>query len=239
MKSIDKCVFDARPFLNIKTPEVAYILGLLWADGYIFSNKVTKQYRVCIEGLETDLYLLLDIFYKTGKWNVNRRIRKNRKPQMTIATGNKYLYHFLIENDYEIKSKHSANKILSKIPENLKHYWFRGLIDGDGSLYLNKKRSMSQFNCSSCRDQEWNFFTNLLKKLGIKRYTIRPSVKLKNLKSTNKISYYSDIRITNRKEIIKLLDYIYKDFSIDNIGLKRKYNTFLEIKNYERLNCKI
>jgi len=129
VKSNDEYNIHPQQFFDIKTPEVAYILGLLWADGYV-SN--IRSGIIAIAALEDDLETVKHIFLSTGKWNLNKRQLPNRRPQMTIQTTNKPLTTFLANNDYIVKSIASADKILSKIPNELQHYWFRGLIDGDG-----------------------------------------------------------------------------------------------------------
>jgi len=55
-----------------------------------------------------------------------------------VDLGFKNPLELLVDNDYKLKSYNSADKILSKIPNSLHHYFFRGLIDGDGCFYLNK-----------------------------------------------------------------------------------------------------
>jgi hypothetical protein len=133
--------------------------------------------------------------------------------------------NFLIENDYDKKSYTSANKILSKIPNEIKHYWFRGLIDGDGCFYHytpKKGSTLRQFVLTSTYEQDWTYFENLCKELEIK-YTIK---RIKNIKSASSV-----IRITNKKGIKKLGEYIYQNFKKDSIGLIRKFNKFKLITN--------
>jgi len=81
---------------------------------------------------------LLDIFNSTGKWRYYNISRNQWKPILSAVVNNRLLYEFLVDNDYKLKSYNSADKILSKIPNSLHHYFFRGLIDGDGCFYLNK-----------------------------------------------------------------------------------------------------
>lgn len=227
---INATKFNPEIFTTIQTPEVAYILGLLWADGYIYTNPKRSCNRVCIESLESDLSTLLPIFMQTGCWRSYGRNRDNRKPQMCIHISNKIFCHFLIENNYKSKLE-SACKIISKIPNNLKHYWFRGLVDGDGSFYYNSNTTAKQFNCSSASFQDWSYFELLFNEINIQKYTIRKSVILTNSSTSGKPSSYSDVRITNRQDIIKFGEYIYQNYENDKIGLERKYNKYLEIKN--------
>lgn len=208
--------FSVNPdqFIYPKTKEAAYILGLLWADGYVYAHGY--QNRVSIEMVEEDLKKLLPIFQSTGKWHVSYRNRLNRKPQMVISTNNRPFVKFLLEHKYVSKSNETANYVLSKIPDDLKHYWFRGLIDGDGCFYINSKNSNYQLSISSSYEQDWSYVEKLFNKLNV-RYSI--SRLKKKYKS-------SSIRVTNRKDIIKIGEYIYNGFDKDQTGLIRKYDKY-------------
>lgn len=207
-------------FININSPEIAYILGLLWADGYVrikgYSNSIS------IECIEKDLNLLKDIFLKTGKWCMNHRKRTNRQPQMVITTNNKILAKFLQDNGYVSKSELSACKILSKIPDELKYYWFRGLIDGDGCFYQSKNEYCNQLSIASSYHQDWTYLESLFKKMKISYGICR------RIQGENKSSI---IRISNKRDINKFGNYIYKDYLNDKIGLERKYLKFKKISD--------
>jgi hypothetical protein len=211
-------------FINISTPEVSYILGLLWADGYVVSKNHTQ--RISIECQRDDLEKLAFIFTKTGTWAMRFRKRKNRKEQMQIDTNNKKLVEFLITNDYHVKSGNSADKILSNIPDNLKHFWFRGLIDGDGCFYINDKNYCTQFSVAGPYEQDWSYIENILKSMNI-NYGISRRKQLQH----GKINKSSVIRLTNKTDIVKFGKYIYQNYEIDKIGLNRKYEKFQNILN--------
>lgn len=205
-------------FKKCETPESAYILGLLWADGTIY--KKNYHNKISIECLESDMINWLDIFKKSGEWTFY--IRKGRisgKNMMTLSTNNKDLINFLIDNNYDIKSTASPDKILSKIPIELQHYFFRGWIDGDGCFYFNKKNNARQFYLSGAFNQDWNASEILFKSIDVK-YSI---CRIENKNS------YSCIRVTNKNGIEKIGNFVYKNFKNDCIGLNRKYEKLQEI----------
>lgn len=211
---------DPKKFLKITTPEIAYILGLLWADGYI------RKDVIAIECKKEDLVTLEWIFDKIGKWNKYYRNREGRKPQMTITTNNKPVRLFLEENDYLAKSILSADKILSKIPKNLQHYWFRGLFDGDGCFYCAKDLSSPCISIASSFEQDWSFLEKKLNEQNIK-YKINRRVlnKTKNYKG-------SVITIRNIKDINKFCSYIYDGYDKYSMGLKRKHDKYIEFLKF-------
>jgi len=205
--------------------ESAYLLGLLWADGFIYSKK--RNNRVCLECVRTDIDIFYPIFLTTGNWHVYYRTRKNRQPQGTIVSSNKILVDFLLSHGFGPHTFNSADSILSLLPDYLKKYWFRGLIDGDGCWYINKRNKAYQFSLSGSYEQDWTYFKNYLKSFDIK-YGIQKRI----VPNGNK---YSMVRITNKKDIIKFGDIIYENYSKDNLGLFRKYNKYLQIKSCPRL----
>jgi len=225
-KSYEKFNVNPSHFLNITTKEVAYILGLLWADGYIHTRGMGKDNSIRLSMQSEDLDSLLWVFDAIGKWGQYRYTQKNRKPQTHLMTQNRVIVEFLIKCGYGNKSGGSPQLILNKIPDELLLYWFRGFIDGDGCFYINKKNYNKQFSVSSTYDQDWTFFKNLCSRLNIKTYSIKQSKRL----VLNKEQKYSHLRITNKNDIIKLGNFIYNGFQVDRMGLLRKFNKYQEIK---------
>lgn len=213
---------NPEQFLNIQAPEIAYILGLLWSDGYI----PDKLDFIQIESLEKDLTEVKDLFLKTGQWCISERTRPNRQKQMAIQTNNKIIANFLKNHDYHVKSNASADKILSKIPEHLQHYWWRGLSDGDGCFYINKINKIYQYSIASSYHQNWIYAEKLLNSLNIK-YSIARRSQLQN----GKINQSSIIRFCSKQNIYNFGSYIYQGYENDKIGFTRKYQKFLIVKD--------
>ncbi len=192
------------------TPEAAYILGLLWADGY-----VNPPYSLSIECLTSDMNYLENTFYKIGKWNKYERTRKKRQSQTTFQTTNMELVEHLSKHYYTSKNHKSACSIINTIPDELLCYWFRGLVDGDGCFYISSDKIIRQFCITSSYEQDWKYMEDILKKLNI-RYKIKKQVS----KSGNKSS---QIRVTSPFDIKSFGEWIYRNYKKDKIGLPRKY----------------
>lgn len=224
IRKIESYKLNARPFLKPITAEVVYLLGFLYADGYIYENTKAKSVTIRLEIKKEDYEDIKDIINKTGYWPAYNRKRKGRKEQTTIATSNRYLYNFLLKYNY--KDRKNSKNILKLIPKNLKYLWYRGYLDGDGCIYFNKTNSCSQLVFASNYDQNWDFIKNLMDELKINKYFIQRVIK-------NNGNRHSIIRSTNRQSILTLLHYIYQDKI--NIGLKRKYSKYTKIKEYNKL----
>lgn len=212
-------------FFDIKKSEFSYILGLLWADGNLGIDKRS----VCIsckynDNINSDFNTIKMILEKTGDWksyHYDRYDKRNKKTYKsgTFMTSNRHLYDFLIEMDYDKKSRVSPTKILNHIPIDFHKHFFRGYSDGDGSFY--SKGNVSQYVVVSTIEQDWSFIINLFSELQIEKYDL--------MEVNQKNGCSSKVRIANKWDIIKLGDWLYKDS--EGIRLERKYQKYIEIKN--------
>lgn len=201
---------DIENFFPVDTPEKAYSLGLLWADGYLIES--SGYYRIGIETVEADMVDFEPILRKLGYWAGFCRQRPNRQPQKSLSCYGVKLFKYLTSLGYKSKSGASAYRILKEIPLNLQHYWFRGLFDGDGCLYVGAQ--CVQLSISSSFSQDWSFLTKLLKKLDVAHTLVR--------RGYNKNSHrYSLVRSSRKEHIKKFLSYIYQG---EQFGLQRKRN---------------
>lgn len=224
-KSPKNCNINPELFYEIKNTEIVYLLGLIWADGFLNPSSNGSNHNLGFTMVKEDFETIKPSIDSIGKWNYYERKQPNHnwKPSVNIITNNKRIYDFLVENDYDKKSYISADKILNKIPYELKHYFFRGLIDGDGCFYYYNPEvgsTLRQFALASTYEQDWTYFEKLCINLGVK-------YKIKRNKGTKSSSSY--IRITNKNGIKLLGDYIYQGFNEDNIGLNRKFQKYLKI----------
>ena len=226
---------NMEDFYDIKSKDVSYFLGLLWADGHVSKN----NNMVNIECNSEDMLSFRKSLDSFGNWSFyNRKRERNKiecKPLTNAYICDSLLKSFLVENDFLEKSIKSPTKILSKIPKELVKYFLLGIIDGDGCFYFRKGKS-NQFYLSGTYNQDWSQIEILFKSIG---------VDIKKIKVKNK-SKYSAIRVTNVNDIKKIGDFIYSSIEKDNIGLKRKYEKYKlivenlihsnEIKEYIKKN---
>ena len=180
---------DVSKFLNIKTKEVAYILGYLWADGYIYNG------RIVLEAVSKDVDNVLHIFNFVGKWTISSRKRVGCKPTTKIEFYSKTVFDFLVNMGYRSKSGGSPRKILEAIPKNLHHYWYLGYYDGDGCIFEGPKAY--NITVASTYNQDWDFIKELYKKLKIK-FCVR--------QAQTKKGSYSTI-VVNSSYVYPLLEY--------------------------------
>lgn len=204
--------------VRAQTPFVAYMLGFLWADGYIGR----KTFYIRLKIVDNDFRDISKAWLKTAKsWRyaVKHDGNPNHQPQALVELNHKGVYDMLVKNDYLVKSGTSADKILAHIPENLHHYWWRGYFDGDGGFTSHKKTY--RVTLSSVYNQDWSFLERLADKIGL--------IYSMSIRSTGS-SRNSTIRIENEANIRRFMNYIYQG---EIFGLKRKRDAYEAFKTYK------
>ena len=222
---------DLAQFLNIQTKEVAYFLGLFWADGTLYRKGHNNSLR--LEMVAEDGESLKPSLMKLGKWSSGQRQRhRNGKKfgrlQMSFSCNNRPLAEWLCSMDYDTKSVAAPTKILTAIPSHLKHYFWRGYLDGDGCIFVpknNLSKWATQVAFWGAIDQDWSALTSLLKELGVNHIL----VSYERAKPNGVVHRSSVINITRKWELLKLLTYLYQG---EPIGLTRKRAKFDQVKEH-------
>lgn len=134
---LDESYFDI-----IDTEHKAYVLGFLYSDGSLNSDKQT----VSLSLQEGDMWILEQI----------RKELKSTKPLEFLDYSNKHTFGYSYKNQYRLLlfSKHICNELIKKgvvqnkslkisfptfLPDNLVSHFIRGVYDGDGSIYRQIK----------------------------------------------------------------------------------------------------
>ncbi len=124
-------------------------------------------------------------------------------------------------SEWDIHRKTDPCGLLSQIPDHLRHYWWRGYFDGDGSLHIQPKYQSLAF--WSTYDQDWGFVHELTDRLGFPRRKVI-QYRRKGGRQCSSTWY------TNRQDVIcAVMEYIYQGDDVDVIGMKRKHNKYLDL----------
>lgn len=223
----DSCVRESHEypvnpdqFKTVTTPEVAYLFGLLWADGHLQSVK--KSGNIRLHNQTPDMEDIKSVFDKTGNWGFYSYPKRQptwKGQTMVVGTG-RPLFELFRSLDYESKNA-SPDKVLSHIPESLRHYWWRGYFDGDGCLYLGKWCHQVVF--AGPHDQDWTFAEELCRQLNV-RYAITQKTSKKGHRS-------SAFRISGIRNCQALLGPMYTGYEQDGIGFTRKWKKYEELRD--------
>lgn len=229
LKRDDKYNFNHKAFSEVNNQDVAYWLGFIYADGFVYINK-NRSCELGIEIAKRD-YEHLKKFNKFLNGNLNVKYRKRYNYDDTnrySEYANIRLYSKQIVIDlqkYGIvqnKTYVSNENVLQYIPNEFKMDFIRGFLDGDGWIRKDRKRfGMCGVNL------------NLLK--GIQQY-------LSELEIDSRISVISksDKKINIRgREYNSNLDVFKLEIKSKNFGellyhnattyLDRKYNIYNDL----------
>lgn len=202
---------------NNECKSTAYVLGFIWADGYLNCRKGIYE-RVNTEIIEKDFNDIYHLFDNIGIHLFStKRERNDRQPQASFGYSDKNFISFLIKNDFLNRKEKGFIKILSNFNEETIKFFIKGLFDGDGCYYINEKRSIRQISLSSSFEQNYSGIDLLFNNLNI-------NYKIKKVKSINS---YSILRMSSKKDCNIFINFL--DNSV-NIGLQRKVEKINRIK---------
>lgn len=201
-------------FDNIDSEIKAYLLGFLYADGYI-----SKDGRIGILLNIKDEYIIKLIQkYIAPESKIQHLNYQNfkRDPQVKVRFKSKQLYKKLQDFGFTTDKTHTPCNILYKIPDIYKKDFIRGFTDGDGSIRCQKINSWYSVSIS------WSNGTpEILKEIQDYFYPIKGH--LKNYNTFYTLSYY-------KKEDVKTIcEILYKD---STFYLSRKYINAINSINY-------
>lgn len=198
-------------FFSKWSPEMCYVLGLLFTDGCVQVDKDGKSTHVCLS--LNDLSLLEKVRNLVGS---NHNIYKMRQ---------KGLYSLRFGREKILKELNRLGMVPNKskiikfpdIPDEYTRHFIRGCWDGDGSVFFQyKKKLLMTFYVSGSKDFIEKLEDILNKKAGLSKRVIysRPSG----------TSFYFKYA---HNDSIKLFHYMYGGVP-DHMFLDRKYDKFKE-----------
>lgn len=213
-------------FFNIWSPTMAYVLGFIYADGNIHPSARGKYLVIT----STDK----KIIYKIKKWlnsehkiTTSRSAWPNSRIQYIIKVGNKFIYNALLK--LGVYPNKSLTLRMPIIPQKYLKDFVRGYFDGDGCVFLERKKGIKQsliikklsiiFTSGSEK-----FLEDLLKLLRKNLILIQNKIY---------ISHRSFQLRFNTRDTLKIFDFMYKH-TAKKLYFKRKFNIFkqyLYLKN--------
>lgn len=207
--------FNYNYFDLIDTEEKAYFLGLLWADG--FCDKNTGNIVISLQ--EEDGYILERFKDAVGFSGDITKILSNipnRKPLCKFQMFSKQMAEVL-DSYGMVKAKSLTLQFPTVISEHLVHHFIRGYFDGDGSVYINKRKEMGI-----------GIVGTELVLSTIKKYINDTSgYNIGCLCDKRKNKYpIKQLMYSGSNSVLIVKEYLYKEASI---YLTRKYNKFKDI----------
>lgn len=196
-------------FRKIDTPEKAYILGFIFADGYNYRNDISKDYKLKIRIHPKDINLLetFRILLESEKPVYVENQTNGYKPGEPIA--NLTICSKKLSDDLlalGVTNTKSSIEVYPLISGNLHSHFIRGYFDGDGCIYFSDEHPRIEILATY-------EFCNSIKDILL----------LNDIRShiNEKHKFIYRLRISKKTEVVKFLNYIYKDTTLH---LDRKYS---------------
>lgn len=213
--------FNVSYFDNIDTPEKAYWLGFIYADGNVTRRKNADKFQIklCNDDIEHLIKLrsCLSSTHSIGRYTQACAYGEIRYCSFGIA--NQHLVDTLITKGVTYKKTlHLQFPSSEIVPDNLLWHFIRGYFDGDGSICWtnNKNKQCGVFSIVGVKD----FLAPLLERI---KKVVSTHVELYSYKNHPHIY---EIRIGGRNLLTVLYKYLYTDAIV---FLERKYKKFSEI----------
>ena len=137
-------------FESIDTPNKAYFLGLLTADGSIvFNERKGNSYSISLSLDVGDKYIIEDLAKEV---ETDLKVRVYRRNDGFVAKGKEYreeaklvLNSVKMAKDLQalgvVRNKSSELKVIPNINEELYPHYIRGFFDGNGSVFIAGSKS--------------------------------------------------------------------------------------------------
>ena len=200
---------NSNYFENIDTPQKAYWLGFLYADGY--NNEKDNCIRINLQQ-EDELHLqkFLDAL-ECQNFEIKHQTKDGKYNMSYIEVCDKKISEDLARHGC---FQGKTNKIV--FPSNLKEefysHFIRGYFDGDGSLYYSTRNNHKYFGFHLLGTLE--FLTK-----------VREILNKNKLALERKSNSLYSFNLSGNKQIIEVMNYLYKEAD-ETIWLNRKKDKF-------------
>ncbi|OGM05079.1 hypothetical protein A2715_03720 [Candidatus Woesebacteria bacterium RIFCSPHIGHO2_01_FULL_39_32] len=216
-------------FFKNWSPNMAYLLGLIYADGTIKDVRISS--RTCYIAVSSNDLDLLEQVRKVLSSTHKIYTRKSRMVKFSdhkiykcstsyiLRVGNKMIYQDLV--NLGLTPRKSLKIQLPDVPVEYFNFFLRGYFDGDGclSIFLQLGRMKPRIRITFTSGSH-TFLLQLVTNLGKLINTTKGTISTKN--RTSWLSY-------SKKDSIKILSYMYKNLN-QAPYLERKYKKYLSIK---------
>lgn len=220
-KRKNRYILNENYFDNIDTPEKSYILGLIYADGYVGSKKfnnlaITQNNKDILEQVKRELEFTGDI--RKG----NKGSFENSKEGYVLNFSSEQIAKKL----RELGLYPGKSLTISQIPnidKSLKRHFLRGYFDGDGSIssyihtFTKSGKNYSYHKGKMCIIATENMLKDFINTFNIEKYHISNS-------KTEQMKY---IQIESKSELLKMYNLMYDECTICNKSKKEKWENLM------------
>lgn len=222
-----------KEFFNQWSLEMAYILGFLFADGYVFKNP-RGSYFFCFCSTDREIIRKIRNVLQSNH-KIGLRLRNKDNPKWkdlyVLQIGSKEIFKKL--KTFGIVPNKSLVTRFPNIPEKYTGHFLRGYFDGDGCVHFAKywRKDRSQW--------KWHFTTSFIS--GSKKFLIDLFSALKNLNFSGRLGKKKRgyELVFFRNDSIALFKLMYNNSLSNRLFLERKYNTFRKALAVLKINADV
>ena len=211
-------------FDEINSPNKAYILGFIYADGCNEIDEERKRYCLSISVEKTDIDVLQQIQNELNHTkNLTLKTNNHGTEYYTLSLCSKKLCYKLKELGV-VPKKSLVKQFPTYIPNELIPHFIRGYFDGNGSLIIQKRSEGDCYKPSvsatitSTEDMCLHFSSIVQQKCNVTTHVYDIC---KEGACKDKIKSF---RVIGNNQTKQFLDYIYKDA---DLKMNRKYQKYL------------
>lgn len=210
-----------RDYFKTWSPNMAYCLGYIYADGYIDNRMFTLRLRCHSKDEEILLAVHRELKskHKIGRLEARSDQGRNNGPQTYCVIANTDLVRYLVEEHGVKPNKSKLDLPLPYVPDDHFGHFLRGYFDGDGHIHKRKQ----------CRGGAFSF-------VGTEKFIEGMRETICNLYGARKVKVQKQSEIyavvwSYHQDLIRIYNGMYP--SGDYIFLKRKRDVFDEVVNQE------
>ncbi len=203
-------------FDNIDHEDKAYILGLLYADGY--NNEKNRSIHLSLEYKDKEI---LDKIKDKLQFNGYIKLYHSSPPYKNHINANLTICNNKISSKLSELGCYQNKSLTLEFPvwldPCLYRHFIRGYTDGDGSIIIDKRKRIQYSLC------------------GTKKFLTKVHEILKNntsckggIYNCSSTKLVNEIRLMGNIQVKRVLNWLYKDATI---YLNRKYNKYLQAIN--------
>lgn len=207
---------------QVQTQIEAYLIGFLYADGYITNFTYNKWRALGISLQERDkdfLQNICDIFNSNLSKNYSLKYQSKTKSYKLMICDCSLVQRIIKLGVIPHKTYQNSDFVFTNIPDELKSHFIRGFFDGDGTIYKNKNRKYGA-GFVSLNNSLLNSMLSY-----IKQYTGTGSIRVDKK--------YTRINFSGNPSVLKFGEFIYKD---SEFYMERKKKEFDQIPIFQSNN---
>lgn len=200
-------------FFETWSKDMAYVLGLLYADGYMPRSKSSFSLSLKEKDFLEHIKYVLESTHP---------IKKSKVQELyTLSIGSSKMIKDLLNRG--LTPRKSLKIKFPTIPDNYISHFIRGYFDGDGSLH--RQKGYNTYTAEVVTGSK-DFILSLKSKL--EKFTGVSAQRIYKHKASN--AYY--IKYQRRGDIERLYEYFYDEYAISKkLYLPRKFSKFQEAIN--------